>query len=153
MIVPGKDAWSATAWTARRLHRHTVCRAYAGRGEWLRRGNIVAALDSDPRPGSSATADDWDKWDRANAQLFSISNFAIVESAHATVKPFKGNVATRSRGDGVGAWRALADRFDGCTKEARRALREKLFTAVVKSSDDPTDHFANPNQSREVYYV
>ena len=42
-------------------------------------------------------------------------------------------------GDGVAAWKALKERFDGNTKESRRACREKQFTTTMPSGDDPTD--------------
>ncbi|CAM9720529.1 unnamed protein product, partial [Sphacelaria rigidula] len=50
--------------------------------------------------------------------------------------------------NGVAAWNALADRFDGNTKEARRACREQLFTTVMKSGEDPSDFFSKMDDLR-----
>ena len=41
-------------------------------------------------------------------------------------------------GDVVAAWKALKERLDGNTKEARCACREKVFT-TMPSGGDPTD--------------
>ena len=36
----------------------------------------------------------------------------------------------------------MKERFDGNTKEARRACREKLFSSVMRAGSDPTDFIA-----------
>ena len=51
-------------------------------------------------------------------------------------------------GEGVAAWKALKERFDGNTKEARRACREKLFTTTMPSGGDPTDFISTMNDLR-----
>lgn len=59
----------------------------------------------------------------------------------------EGNSAC-SLGDGAVAWAVLSARFDGNTKEARRECREKLFTAVMKPSDDPADFLGTTDDLR-----
>ena len=53
-----------------------------------------------------------------------------------------------SSGDGAAAWKALQDRFDGNTKEARRALREQLHKKKMKIGYDPTDFIATMDDLR-----
>ena len=50
-------------------------------------------------------------------------------------------------GDGVAAWKALKERFDGNTKETRRACREKLST-TMPSGGDPTDFISTMDDLR-----
>ena len=51
-------------------------------------------------------------------------------------------------GDEVAAWKSLKKRFDGNTKEARRACREKLFSSVMRAGSDPTDFIAKMDDLR-----
>ena len=51
-------------------------------------------------------------------------------------------------GDSVGAWKALKERFDVNTKEARRACREKLFTTTMPSGGDPIDFISTVDNLR-----
>ena len=50
--------------------------------------------------------------------------------------------------DGVAAWKALKERFDGNTKDARRACWEKLFTTTMPSGGDPTDFISTMDDLR-----
>lgn len=81
-------------------------------------------------------------------KLSSILHFATEGPAHVTAKPFKGDAAMRTQGNGVGAWKALADCSDGCTKETSRALREKFFNTGLKSGEDPIDYFPKQDDLR-----
>ena len=47
-------------------------------------------------------------------------------------------------GDGAATWNALQERFDGNTREARRACRDKLFSKSMKPDGDPVDFIATP---------
>ena len=51
-------------------------------------------------------------------------------------------------GDGVAAWKALKECFDGNTKKARRACREKLFTTTMPSGGDRTDFISTMDDLR-----
>ena len=64
-------------------------------------------------------------------------------SAHITVKAHLDNTPG-SVGDGAAVWKALNDRFAGNTKEARRALREKLHSQKIEIGADPTDFISSP---------
>ena len=83
-----------------------------------------------------------------NSKLYSILYFATEGSANITVKQFQARPQARQKADGVGAWEALSVRFDGNTKEARRACREKLTHASTKSGEDPIDFFAKLDEQR-----
>ena len=90
-----------------------------------------------PCPADTAA----DAWKAANKCLCWVLYFATTASAHIAVKAHKGKTIGSSR-DGAAAWNALQDRFDGNTKEARRALREQLHKKKMKIGDDPTDFIA-----------
>ena len=83
-----------------------------------------------------------------NRKLYSILFFATERSANITVKQFQARSQARQKADGVGTWEALSVRFDGNAKEARRACREKLTHAFMKSVEDPTDFFAKLDEQR-----
>ena len=51
-------------------------------------------------------------------------------------------------GDGAAAWNTLKERFDGNTKEARRACREKLVSKSMKRGGDPVDFITTMNDLR-----
>ena len=88
-----------------------------------------------------------DAWKTANKRLYSVLYFTTTGSANIAVKAHKGKTIG-STGDGVEAWKALQDRFDGNTKEARRALREQLYKKKMEIGDDPTDFIATMHDLR-----
>ena len=51
-------------------------------------------------------------------------------------------------GDGAAAWNTLKERFDGNTKEARRACREIFFSTSMKPGGDPVDFIASMHDLR-----
>ena len=107
--------------------------------------DMVDLLDGIPCPpamGANVNAAEATAWTMLNSKLYSILFFAAEGSANITVKQFQARPQARQKAVGVGAWEALSVRFDGNTKEARRACREKLTHASMKSGDDPIDFFA-----------
>ena len=90
-----------------------------------------------------------DAWKTANKRLYFVLYSVATGSgsAHIIVKSHKGKTIGSS-GDGVAEWNALQDRFDGNTKEARRALREQLHKKKMKIGDDPTDFIATMDDPR-----
>lgn len=78
-------------------------------------------------------------WKQANSKLNSILFFTTQGSALVTVKHFKEDSGTRTQDEGQGAWKVLAERFEGNTKETRRASRNKLFNTVMQSGTDPVN--------------
>ena len=81
-------------------------------------------------------------WKKANNNIYSIFYFDTEGSANITVSAHEGT-EVGCLGDGVAAWKALKERFDGNTKEARRACREELFTTTMPSGGDPTDFISS----------
>ena len=103
---------------------------------------MLPVLAGDPCPASTeSNADGIDKWPKTNCHLYSILFFATKGSAHITARAHEGTSTAGSLGHGAAAWAALSARFDGNTEEARRACREKLFSTVTKSREDPSDFF------------
>ena len=92
-----------------------------------------------PATGANANAAGATSWTMLNSKLYSILFFATEGSANITVKQFQARPQARQKADGVGTWEALSVRFDGNTKEARRACCEKLTHASMKSGEDPID--------------
>ena len=113
--------------------------------------DMVDLLDGTPCPpatGANANAAGATAWTMFYSKLYSILFFATEGSANITVKQFQARPRARQKADGVGAWEALSVRFDGNTKEARRACREKLTQASKKSGEDPIDFFAKLDEQR-----
>ena len=112
---------------------------------------MVNLLDGTPCPpatGANAVAVGATALTMLNSKLYKILFFATEGSANITVEQFQARPQTRQKADGVGAWEALSVSFDGNTKEARRACREKLTRASMKSTEDPIDFFAKLDEQR-----
>ena len=88
-----------------------------------------------------------DAWETADKRLYSVLYFATTGSAHITVKAHKGKTKSSTE-DGAAAWKALQNRFNGNTNEARRALREQLHKSKIKIGNDPTSFIATTNDLR-----
>ena len=101
-----------------------------------------------PATGVNANAARASAWTMFNSKLYSILFLATEGSANITVKQFQARLQARQKADGVGAWEALSVRFDGNTKEARRACREKLTHASMKPGEDPVDFSAKLDEQR-----
>ena len=113
--------------------------------------DMVDLLDGTPCPpatGASANAAGATAWTMLNSKPYSILFFATEGSANITVKQFHPRPQARQKAGGAGAWEALSVRFDGNKKEARRACREKLTHASMKSPEDPVDFFAKLDEQR-----
>ena len=113
--------------------------------------DMVDLLDGTPCPpatSANANAAGATAWTMVNSKLYSILVFATEGSVNITVKQFQARPQARQKADGVGAWEALSVRFDGNTKEARSACREKLTHASMKSGEDPIDFFAKLDEQR-----
>lgn len=72
---------------------------------------------------------------------FSIFFFATSGSANITVKEHLSKTPGEV-GDGAAARKALKDRCDVISKEARRATRAELVTAKMEDDRDPQDFFS-----------
>ena len=79
---------------------------------------ILAGADSsaEPEPDKGDKA----KWDQANSRPFSLLFFVTSGSAHAAV------LTHEEAADGTAAWKALNERFDAHTQEARRVTERCL---------------------------
>ena len=95
---------------------------------------ILAGADSpaEPQPDEGDRA----KWDQANSRLFFLLFFVTSGSAHATVLAYE-EAANRTA-----ACKALNERFDAHTQEARRACHRELFFGLrYLAGGDPIDFF------------
>lgn len=127
------------------------CKGQANFREWRRKirhaigfygPSLLGILDGNPRPTPSGSNDaEITEWNHNNNLFYSLLFFATSGSATITVKAYEGTAAG-SLGDGAAAWAALSERFDGNTLEARRALREQLYSSQFKPGGDPTEFFA-----------
>ena len=88
-------------------------------------------------------------WDDVNHNLFSILFYATSGPAFSIVRRFE--VKTREDGEGHGqdAWAALREKFDGCSREALRAVHRELETLKKRSDKDPDDFLYKKNRCRD----
>ena len=94
---------------------------------------ILAGADSPAEP--EPDAGDRAKWDQANSRLFSLLFFVTSGSAYATV------LTHEEAADGTAAWKALNERLDAHTQEARRACHRELFGLRHLAGGDSTYFF------------
>ena len=87
---------------------------------------MLKVFDGAPRP-EKTNADGVSAWETANNNIYSILFFLAEDSASITVRLHESTEQGR---------------FDGNTKEARRACREKLFSSAIRAGSDPTDFIA-----------
>ena len=94
---------------------------------------ILAGVDSpaEPEPDEGDRA----KGDQADLCLLSLLFFVTSGSAHATV------LTHEEAANGTAAWKALHERFDAHTQEARRACHRELFGLRHLAGGDPIDFF------------
>ena len=93
--------------------------------------DMLKVLDGTPSP-EETDVDGVNAWMKVNNNIYSILYFHTEGSATITVRAHESTEVGRL-GDGVAAWKALKERFDGNTKDARRACWEKLFTTTMPS--------------------
>ena len=99
--------------------------------------DVLKVLDGTPCPDET-DVDGVNAWKKDKNNIYSILYFHAEGSANITFRAHE-RTEVGSLGDGVAASKALKERFDGNTKEARRACREKLFITTMPSGGDPTD--------------
>ena len=108
--------------------------------------DMLKVLDGTPRP-EETHVDGINARKNANNNMYSILYIHAEGSANITVRAHE-STQVGCLGDGVAAWKALKERFDGNTKEARRACREKLFTTTMPSGGDPADFISTMDDLR-----
>ena len=81
------------------------------------------------------------KWLHANQDLWSVLLLTTSGSANNIVKKFEGKRPEDEVGHGQLAWKALAEKYNGHTKEARRACHEKLVNTKMEPGQDPDGLF------------
>ena len=78
---------------------------------------------------------------QANQDLWSVLLLTTSGSANNIVKKFEGKRPEDEVGHGQLAWKALAEKYNGHTKEARRACHEKLVNTKMEPGQDPDGLF------------
>ena len=90
-----------------------------------------------------------ESWDDANHNLFSILFYTTSGPAFSAVRRFEG----KTREDGVGhrqdAWRALRDKFAGCSREPLRVVHRELETVKMRSDEYPDDFLDKKDRRRD----
>ena len=84
---------------------------------------------------------------RPTTSLFSVLFFICEGSANIIVRAHESKELS-CIGHGVAAWNALKESFDGDTKGARRACREKILSKSIKLVGDPVDFIATMDDLR-----
>ena len=108
--------------------------------------DMLKVLNRTPCP-EETYVDGANAWKKANNNIYSILYLHTEGSANITVRA-RESTEVDCWGDGVAAWKAFKERFDGNRKEARRACREKLFTTTMPSGGDPTDFTSTTDDLR-----
>ena len=75
------------------------------------------------------------QWENANAKLYGIIRMTVVGQASVFLQPFRPYPGHES--DGIGAWNALIDRYEGDPTQRFYMLDKKLEDLKVKADDDP----------------
>ena len=104
------------------------------------RQGVAVILQGDPKSPAAQNSTAVATWERVNENLFSILFFTTERSANNVVKKHMGKTREDGIGNGQAAWNALEEKYNGHTKEARRAYHEKLHNSKKRSGDDP-DNF------------
>ena len=91
------------------------------------------------------------KWLQANRDLWSVLLLTTSGSANNTVKKFEGKRPDDEAGHGQLAWKALTEKCNGHTKEARRACHEKLVNTKMEPGQDPDEDGARPGSGRHLF--
>ena len=111
--------------------------------------SVAASLEGEPKPITAQNSLAVATWTRANENLFGILFFTTERSAHNVVKKHMGKTREDGVGNGQAAWNALEKKYNGNTKEARRAYHEYLHNIKMKSGDDPDDFLYTMDSYRE----
>ena len=81
------------------------------------------------------------KWLQANHALWSVLLLTTSGSANNTVKKSEGKRPEDGAGYGQLTWKALTEKYNGHTKEARSVCHEKLVNTKMEPGQDPDDFF------------
>ena len=111
--------------------------------------SVAAILEGEPKPITAQNSPAVATWTRANENLFGILFFTTERSAHNVVKKHMGKTREDGVGNGQAAWDALEKKYNGNTKEARRAYHEYLHNTKMESGDDPDDFLYTMDGYRE----
>ena len=143
-------AESSSSGLHRMLDSIGKCTGHSGFREWkirlrqaiiLHAPELLSVLNGTARPSAtSANTEAVATWDKANGRLFSLLFFVTSGSAQLTVRTHE-EAADSGMGDGTAAWKALNERFDAQTQEARRACHNELFGLRHLPGGDPIDFF------------
>ena len=90
-----------------------------------------------------------ESWDDGNHNLFSILFLTISGPAFSAVRRFEGKTREDGVGHGQDAWRALREKFDGCSREALRAAHRQLEMVKMRSDEDSDDFLYKKDQCRD----
>ena len=90
------------------------------------------------------------KWLQANQNLWSVLLLTTSGSADNTVKKSEGKRPEDGAGHGQMEWKALTEKYNGHTKEARRACHEKLVNTKMEAGQDPGGFFVILDECRDL---
>ena len=90
-----------------------------------------------------------ENWDDANHNLFSILFLTTSGPAFSVVRRFERKTREDGVGHGQDAWRALREKFAGCSREALRAAHRELETVKMRSDEDPGDFRDKKDRCRD----
>ena len=92
-----------------------------------------------PEKPNPTLGDNLAKWQRNNANLYSLVFLATNGGATTVVRRHEGKKPEDGLGDGQEAWKAREDKFDAVSNDTRRELYNELAQTKVKEGQDPDD--------------
>ena len=93
--------------------------------------SVAAILQGEPNPTTAQNSPAVATWRRANEFFFAMLFFTTKRSAHNVVKKHMGKTREDGVGNGQAAWNSLEKKYNGNTKEARRAYHEYLHNTKM----------------------
>ena len=79
------------------------------------------------------------RWQRNNANLYSVLFLATNGGATTVVRRHEGKKPEDGLGDGQAAWQALEEKYDAVSNATRQELYEELAKTKMKQDQDPDD--------------
>ena len=90
------------------------------------------------------------KWLQTNQDLWSVLLLTTSSSANNAIKRFKGKWPEHGSGHGQLGWKAVTEKYNGDTMEARRACHGKVVNTKMEPGRDPDDLFFVLDECRDL---
>ena len=104
---------------------------------------VPAITDSDT-PDTSTNLVEIQRWKQTCEALFSVLHLVTSGPAATQVRQYEDRTSAGGLGHGQEAWITLHTKYNGNSKEARRACYNKLVSFRMEEGQDPDDYIIKP---------